>query len=89
MTSINVTRRGGPYGELLDWKRRSERLVRLSDAPYTVVRPSWFSASAGNRLVTAVPDAAGALDGARDADNLPLDKEPELVREDAVRFRAG
>jgi uncharacterized protein YbjT (DUF2867 family) len=110
-------------------------------APYTVVRPSWFSASAGNRLViekgdagsgavsreqvaevlirslltdtavgktfelyatagqatsdwdglfsTAVPDAAGALDGARDADNLPLDKEPELVREDGARFRAG
>jgi len=141
MTSINVTRRGGPYGELLDWKRRSERLVRLSGAPYTVVRPSWFNAGAGSHLVieqgdagsgavsreqvaevlirslltdaavgktfelyatsgqatsdwdglfnTAVPDPAGALDGARDADNLPLDKEPELVREDVVRFRAG
>jgi uncharacterized protein YbjT (DUF2867 family) len=134
MTSINVTRRGGPYGELLDWKRRSERLVRRSGAPYTVVRPSWFSSSAGNRIVieqgdagsgsvsreqvaevlirslltdtakgktfelyatsgqettdwnglfgTAVPDAVGALDGVRDKNNLPLDEEPALVRED-------
>lgn len=134
MTSINVTRRGGPYGELLDWKRRSERLVRRSGAPYTVVRPSWFSSTAGNRIVieqgdagsgsvsreqvaevlirslltdtakgktfelyatsgqettdwnglfgTAVPDAVGALDGVRDTNNLPLDEEPALVRED-------
>jgi uncharacterized protein YbjT (DUF2867 family) len=57
MTSINVTRRGGPYGELLDWKRRSERLVRRSGAPYTVVRPSWFSSSAGNRIVIEQGDA--------------------------------
>jgi uncharacterized protein YbjT (DUF2867 family) len=136
MTSINVTRRGGPYGELLDWKRRSERLVRRSGAPYTVVRPSWFSSSssAGNCIVieqgdagsgsvsreqvaevlirslltdtaagktfelyatsgqettdwnglfgTAVPDAVGALDGVQDTNNLPLDEEPALVRED-------
>jgi uncharacterized protein YbjT (DUF2867 family) len=57
MTSINVTRRGGPYGELLDWKRRSERLVRRSGAPYTVVRPSWFSSSAGNRILIEQGDA--------------------------------
>lgn len=31
---------------------------------------------------TAVPDAVGALDGIRDAGNLPLDQEPALVRED-------
>ena len=43
MTSIGVTRQGrGSVGELLDWKRRSERLVRASGAPYTVVRPGWF-----------------------------------------------
>jgi uncharacterized protein YbjT (DUF2867 family) len=142
MTSINVTRRdNGAYKELLDWKRRSERLVRLSGAAYTIVRPSWFSSGAGSRLLieqgdagsgavsreqvaevlirslladtavgktfelyatdgpepgdwealfsAAVPDAAGALDGARDADNLPLDQEPEVVREDVARFRAG
>jgi uncharacterized protein YbjT (DUF2867 family) len=54
MTSIGVSRRGrGSVGELLDWKRRSERLVRASGAPYTVVRPGWFdSVGAGDdRLV--------------------------------------
>jgi uncharacterized protein YbjT (DUF2867 family) len=43
MTSIGVSRRErGSVGELLDWKRRSERLVRASGAPYTIVRPGWF-----------------------------------------------
>jgi uncharacterized protein YbjT (DUF2867 family) len=140
MTSINVTRRDSAYRELLDWKRRSERLVRLSGAPYTIVRPGWFDPSAGERLVieqgdagsgavsreqvaevlirslltdtavgktfelfatagaptadweglfaSAVPDAAGALDGVKDADNLPPGKEPSLVREDLAQFRA-
>ncbi|MCU1533020.1 MAG: NAD-dependent epimerase/dehydratase [Arthrobacter sp.] len=141
MTSINVTRSdNGAYQDLLDWKRRSERLVRLSGAPYTIIRPSWFDPGAGKRLVieqgdtgsgavsreqvaetlirslltdeavgktfelyatagavttdwtglfdTAVPDAAGALDGARDTGNLPLEKEPAPVREDLVKFRA-
>jgi uncharacterized protein YbjT (DUF2867 family) len=47
MTSIGVSRRGaygGSTGQLLDWKRRSERLVRASGAPYTIVRPGWFGA---------------------------------------------
>src|SRR3954471_18286870 len=47
MTSIGVSRRGaygGITGQLLDWKRRSERLVRASGTPYTVVRPGWFDA---------------------------------------------
>ena len=39
MTSIGVTQSGGGYRELLEWKRRSERLVRASGAPYTIVRP--------------------------------------------------
>jgi uncharacterized protein YbjT (DUF2867 family) len=43
MTSIGVSRQArGSVGELLDWKRRSERLVRGSGAPYTIVRPGWF-----------------------------------------------
>jgi uncharacterized protein YbjT (DUF2867 family) len=43
MTSIGVSRQGrGSVGELLDWKRRSERLVRAGGAPYTIVRPGWF-----------------------------------------------
>jgi uncharacterized protein YbjT (DUF2867 family) len=45
MTSIGVSRRGaygGSTGQLLDWKRRSERLVRASGAACTIVRPGWF-----------------------------------------------
>jgi len=45
MTSIGVSRHGaygGSTGQLLNWKRRSERLVRASGAPYTIVRPGWF-----------------------------------------------
>lgn len=39
MTAIGVTNRAGGHH---DWKRRSERLVRASGHPYTIVRPSWF-----------------------------------------------
>ncbi|AXG81830.1 SDR family oxidoreductase [Streptomyces paludis] len=42
MTSIGATARGSGYGHLLEWKRRSERLVRASGLPYTIVRPGWF-----------------------------------------------
>jgi uncharacterized protein YbjT (DUF2867 family) len=45
MTSIGVTNRIGSYNrstEAHDWKRRSERLVRASGLPYTIVRPGWF-----------------------------------------------
>lgn len=45
MTSIGVTNRDGEYNrstEAHDWKRRSERLVRASGLPYTIVRPGWF-----------------------------------------------
>jgi uncharacterized protein YbjT (DUF2867 family) len=45
MTSIGVTNRTGKYNrttEAHDWKRRSERLVRASGLPYTIVRPGWF-----------------------------------------------
>jgi uncharacterized protein YbjT (DUF2867 family) len=45
MTSIGVTNRTGAYNratEAHDWKRRSERLVRASGHPYTMVRPGWF-----------------------------------------------
>jgi uncharacterized protein YbjT (DUF2867 family) len=45
MTSIRVTNRAGAYNratEAHDWKRRSERLVRASGPPYTIVRPGWF-----------------------------------------------
>lgn len=45
MTSIGVTNRNSNYNrttESHDWKRRSERLVRASSLPYTIVRPGWF-----------------------------------------------
>jgi len=45
MTAIGVTNRMGAYNratEAHDWKRRSERLVRASGRPYTIVRPGWF-----------------------------------------------
>jgi uncharacterized protein YbjT (DUF2867 family) len=54
MTSIGVSRQErGSVGELLDWKRRSERLVRASGAPYTIVRPGGFDhvAPGDERLV--------------------------------------
>lgn len=48
MTSIGVTQSGGAYRDLLEWKRRSERLLRASGARYTIVRPGWFdNVSAG------------------------------------------
>jgi uncharacterized protein YbjT (DUF2867 family) len=49
MTSIGVTDRAGSYNrttEAHDWKRRSERLVRASGLPYTIVRPGWFDYNA-------------------------------------------
>src|SRR5271166_4865887 len=45
MTAIGVTNRTGAHNrstEAHDWKRRSERLVRASGMPYTIVRPGWF-----------------------------------------------
>ena len=45
MTAIGVTNRSGAYNrstEAHDWKRRSERLLRASGLPYTIVRPGWF-----------------------------------------------
>lgn len=48
MTSIGVTNRTGDYNrttEAHDWKRRSERLVRASGLPYTIVRPGWFDSN--------------------------------------------
>ncbi|KQW45920.1 epimerase [Nocardioides sp. Root1257] len=48
MSSIGVTGTGGSSREILDWKRRGERLLRASGLPYTIVRPGWFDAGASN-----------------------------------------
>jgi uncharacterized protein YbjT (DUF2867 family) len=151
MTSIGATTRSSSYGHLLEWKRRSERLVRASGLTYTIVRPGWFDMNGpdehqmvflqGDRrrsggpadgsvartdiarvLVVALtaPEAAGrtfelvaeqgaapsdlgplfaaldqdppgSLDAVRDEANMPLDGEPQRVRDDldAVRARAA
>ena len=150
MTSIGVTNRASAYNRSTgghDWKRRSERLVRASGLPYTVVRPGWFDYNgpdehqlvllqgdtrhAGDpsdgavarrqiaevlvhalgsdkalrktfELISARGDAPsdfdalfapldadppGALDGVHDAANLPLEKEPQRVRDDLDAVR--
>ncbi|MGW4561253.1 NAD(P)H-binding protein [Streptomyces sp. NPDC004561] len=54
-TSIFVTRRGHYFnagGHALDWKRCSERVVRLSGAPYTIVRPGWLDGGEAGRHAT-------------------------------------
>lgn len=38
MTTLGVTKPTPGH----DWKRRGERLVRVSGLPYTIVRPGWF-----------------------------------------------
>ena len=67
MTAIGVTNRTGDYNrrtEAHDWKRRSERLVRASGRPYTIVRPGWFDYNAPNehRLVLLQGDQRRAGD---------------------------
>jgi uncharacterized protein YbjT (DUF2867 family) len=67
MTSIGVTNRTGDYNrrtEAHDWKRRSERLVRASGMPYTIVRSGWFDYNAPDqhRLVLLQGDKRQAGD---------------------------
>ena len=67
MTAIGVTNRTGDYNrrtEAHDWKRRSERLVRASGRPYTIVRPGWFdyNAPTEHRLVLLQGDKRQAGD---------------------------
>lgn len=70
MTLVGVTNRSNPYNstEGPDWKRRSERLVRVSGRPYTIVRPGWFDYNAAdeNKPVLLQGDqrrAGGPSDG--------------------------
>lgn len=51
MTAIGVTNRNSSYNrstESHDWKRRAERLVRMSGLLYTIVRPGWFDYNAND-----------------------------------------
>jgi uncharacterized protein YbjT (DUF2867 family) len=67
MTTIGVTNRTGAYNhstEAHDWKRRSERLLRASGLPYTIVRPGWFDCNGPDehRLVLLQGDTRQAGD---------------------------
>lgn len=67
MTAIGVTNRTGAYNrstEAHDWKRRSERLLRASALPYTIVRPGWFDYNTADqhRLVLLQGDTRHAGD---------------------------
>jgi uncharacterized protein YbjT (DUF2867 family) len=150
LTAIGVTNRTGAYNratQVHDWKRRSERLVRASGLPYTIVRPGWFdynrpdehrlvllqgdTRQAGDPsdgviarrqiaevlvrslgsdhamrktfelIAVAGPapddfdalfapldaDPQGALDGVHDMANMPLEDEPQRVRDDLDAVR--
>ncbi len=145
MTSIGVTNRTSTYNrstEAHDWKRRSERFLRASGLPYTIVRPGWFDYNVpdqhqirflqGDRRHAGTPsdgvisrrqlaqvlvcslgsqhavrktlelvavagpaqadldplfaaleaDPPDALDGVHDMTNMPLENEPQRVRDD-------
>lgn len=60
MTAIGVTKHTPGH----DWKRRAERLVRVSGLPYTIVRPGWFDYNAPDqrRLVMLQGDTRWASD---------------------------
>jgi uncharacterized protein YbjT (DUF2867 family) len=151
MTAIGVTNRTGSYNratEAHDWKRRSERLVRVSGLSYTIVRPGWFDNNRpdqhrlmllqGDRRQAGDPsdgvvarrqiaevlvhslisdratrktfelvaetgpaskdfdalfgaveaDPPDALDGVHDMPNMPLNDEPQRVRDDLNAMRA-
>lgn len=45
MSSINVTRGSGAYANLMNWKRRGERILRASGLPLTIIRPGWFGSN--------------------------------------------
>ena len=60
MTSIYATR--SDITGATPWKRRSERLLRASGLPYTIVRPGWFD-HAGPTQRRLVLEQGGTADG--------------------------
>lgn len=65
MSMMGVTNRDAERNRLTeacDWKRRAERLVRVSGRPYTIVRPGWFDLNAEDeqRLVMRQGDTRPA-----------------------------
>ena len=79
-TPVFVTRRDNDLNagaHALDWKRRSERLVRLSGAPYTIVRPGWFDNGLAGRHVTIEGRYRGRRYHPRRARHRPYRSTPE------------
>ena len=60
MTSVYATRSDIPGAT--PWKRRSERLLRASGLPYTIVRPGWFDHT-GPTQRRLVLEQGGTADG--------------------------
>ncbi|MFF9128391.1 SDR family oxidoreductase [Streptomyces sp. NPDC014889] len=67
MTSVYSTRSDVPNASL--WKRRSERLLRASGLPYTIVRPGWFD-HAGPTQRRLVLEQGGTADGGIASDQI-------------------
>ncbi|SCD80655.1 Uncharacterized conserved protein YbjT, contains NAD(P)-binding and DUF2867 domains [Streptomyces sp. BpilaLS-43] len=67
MTSIYATRDDVPGAN--PWKRRSERLLRASGLPYTIVRPGWFD-HAGPTQRRLVLEQGGTADGGIASDQI-------------------
>jgi uncharacterized protein YbjT (DUF2867 family) len=67
MTSIYATRSDVPGAT--PWKRRSERLLRASGLPYTIVRPGWFD-HAGPTQRRLVLEQGGTGDGGISRDQI-------------------
>jgi uncharacterized protein YbjT (DUF2867 family) len=88
-----VTNRTGAYNrrtEAHDWKRRSERLVRASGLPYSIVRPGWFDYNGPDehRLVLLQGDtrqAGDPSDGAVARYQIAEVLVRSLTSEDALR----
>lgn len=81
MTSIYATRSDVPGAT--PWKRRSERLLRASGLPYTIVRPGWFDHATPTQR-RLVMDQAATADGAVARDQIAETLLQSLLNDDAL-----
>ncbi|MGA5319129.1 SDR family oxidoreductase [Streptomyces seoulensis] len=85
MTTFFITHRDHFFnegGHALDWKRRSERLVRASGAPYTIVRPGWLDTGPAGEHVDV--EQGDAVEGAISRSVLARVLVEALLHVDAV-----
>ncbi|WP_329262072.1 SDR family oxidoreductase [Streptomyces sp. NBC_01478] len=81
MTSIYATRSDIPGAT--PWKRRSERLLRASGLPCTIVRPGWFD-HAGPTQRRLVLEQGGTADGGIARDQIALTLVRSLLTNTAL-----